>query len=133
MDLVPKRVNGRLVGYRREEGGGGDVVPFGLRKEYGDHVGRARAFEIVTLNLSVVTGLGFVVLAAVMRDSLTLGVVSGFFFAGFVMAWLISYMMYVVVSAEGIDLLQVILAWRHLEKERRERWEYYRSRMPDSR
>lgn len=82
---------------------------------------RARAFNISTLNLSIVTGILFTIAAIVFGASLSLFVLALYFFGGFTVAWLIAYLLHTAISSEGAQLYEVARMWNFLDREQRER------------
>ena len=57
----------------------------------GSYEDRARGFALATWQLSVVTGAGLVIGAAVLGKSLSFLALAGWFFAGFTAVWLVSF------------------------------------------
>lgn len=86
---------------------------------------RARAFNISTLNLSIVTGIMFAIAAIVFGASLSFFALALYFFAGFAVAWLIAYLMHTFISAEGAQMADTLLLWRFLFNEQRHRHNRY--------
>lgn len=82
---------------------------------------RARAFSITTHTLSAVTGVAFVVAAAVFGASLSFFSLALYFFSGFVLAWLVAYFLHTAISAEGAQMADTLLLWRFLFNEQRHR------------
>ncbi|MBI1294300.1 hypothetical protein GC175_05000 [bacterium] len=82
---------------------------------------RAEGFSISTWQLSAVTGVLFVVAAAVFGASLSFFTLALAFFFGFSAAWLIAYFLHVWVSAEGAQLTEVLLLWKFLFREQAHR------------
>lgn len=92
----------------------------------GNHSDRAKAFNISTLNLSIVAGLAFVVAALVFGASLSFFSLAMYFFSGFVLAWLVAYFLHTAISAEGAQMADTLLLWRFLFNEQRHRHGRYR-------
>jgi len=82
---------------------------------------RAEGFSIATWQLSAVTGVLFVVAAAVFGPSLSFFTLALAFFFGFSAAWLTAYLLHVWVSAEGAQLTETLLLWKFLFREQRHR------------
>lgn len=91
----------------------------------GDWSDRARAFNLSTLNLSIVTGGLAIVAALVFGASFSLWSLLAYFFGGFALAWLIAYLLHTFVSAEGSQFLETIFLWRFLANEQRHRHSRY--------
>ena len=82
---------------------------------------RAEGFSISTWQLSAVTGVLFVVAAAVFGPSLSFFTLALAFFFGFSAAWLTAYFLHVWVSAEGAQLTETLLLWKFLFREQKYR------------
>ena len=87
---------------------------------------RARAFNVTTYTLSTVTGIAFVLAAWVFGASLSFFVLAGYFFGGFVLAWLAAYFLHTAISAEGAQMADTLLLWRFLFNEQRHRHGRYK-------
>ena len=88
---------------------------------------RARGFGIATLPLAASVGIVVALVAVVgwrvpVASLITLLLALG----GFAGTWLIAYLAHVFVSPDGATFLHVILAWRYLRREQRERHNRYR-------
>lgn len=86
---------------------------------------RARAFNITTLNLSIVTGILATIAALVFGASVSFFVLALYFFGGFTLAWVIAYALHTFVSAEGAQMADTLLLWRFLFNEQRHRHQRY--------
>ena len=93
---------------------------------------RAAAFNKTTYTLSMVTGVAFVIGGAVFGPSLSFFALSMYFFGGFVLAWLIAYLLHTFVSAEGAQMADTLLLWRFLFNEQRHRHNRYTTPKTDS-
>jgi hypothetical protein len=88
----------------------------------GSYQDRARGFSTVTFNLSLVTGVGLVVAALVLRDGVTFAALTGVFFAGFCLVWLISFLLHTFISPEGVEIFETWQYWQFIRAEQQERW-----------
>jgi hypothetical protein len=88
----------------------------------GSYQDRARAFSHVTLNLSLVTGAGLVVAAMVLGDTTSFALLTGYFFTGFCLVWLLSFILHTFVSAEGVEVIETLLYWQFIKREQSERF-----------
>ena len=86
---------------------------------------RARAFNISTLNLSIVTGILATIAALVFGASVSFFVLALYFFGGFTLAWLVAYFLHTFISAEGAQMADTLLLWRFLFNEQRHRHNRY--------
>lgn len=87
---------------------------------------RARGFNIVTWNLSLVIGGVFVVVAAVLRNNeIGLMAMALVFFFGFSITWAIAYAGHTFISPEGSQLYEIFRMWNYLDSEQRARHRYY--------
>ncbi len=87
---------------------------------------RARAFNLSTLNLSLITGGLFVVTSIAMNGAvLPILALSLYFFSGFALTWLISFTLYIFVSAEGSQFVETLMLWKYLYREQSERHRRY--------
>lgn len=86
---------------------------------------RARAFNISTLNLSIVTGILATIAALVFGASLSFFVLALYFFGGFTLAWLIAYALHTFVSAEGSQFVDTLMLWAFLRREQAHRHQRY--------
>ena len=86
---------------------------------------RARAFNISTLNLSIVTGILATIAALVFGASVSFFVLALYFFGGFTLAWLVAYALHTFISAEGAQMADTLLLWRFLFNEQRHRHNRY--------
>jgi hypothetical protein len=93
---------------------------------------RARAFNISTLNLSIVTGILATIAALVFGASVSFFVLALYFFGGFTLAWLVAYALHTFVSAEGSQMADTLLLWRFLFNEQRHRHQRYNAPKTDS-
>jgi hypothetical protein len=83
---------------------------------------RARGFNIVTWNLSLVIGGVFVVVAAVLRNNeIGLMAMALVFFFGFSITWAIAYASHTFISPEGSQLYEIFRMWNYLDSEQRAR------------
>lgn len=86
---------------------------------------RARAFNISTLNLSIVTGILATIAALVFGASVSFFALALYFFGGFTLAWLVAYLLHTFVSAEGAQMADTLLLWHFLFTEQRYRHQRY--------
>ena len=91
----------------------------------GGYEDRARGFAIATWQLSVVTGAGMAIAALVLGGSFSFVALTGWFFAGFCLVWLASFILHTFVSAEGSEFLSTVFLWRFLFAEQRHRHNRY--------
>lgn len=90
-------------------------------------VDRAKGFLISNLPLFAAFALVVVLAAINLHGSPLLSWFSfNVFWTTFTGAWLVSYVVTLVVSAEGVALFEAIMKWRIISREQRERWRYYR-------
>ena len=88
----------------------------------GTYSDRANGFNRITLNLSLIVGLGFLTMATVLSgNSITFAVMTGAFFFGFLVTWLVAYILHVAISPEGNDLYETWRMWNFLDREQKER------------
>jgi hypothetical protein len=87
----------------------------------GDYVNRAKGFSITTMNISIVVGILFIIAAFAIRDTVTFGIITLWFFTGFCVVWLISYVLHVFISPEGAEMLEILMYWRFINREQAER------------
>lgn len=89
---------------------------------------RAQGFLIATVPLFAGLALGMVLISVFFFNvpfmSLTALVI---FWLSFVAAWLIAYVYTLAVSAEGIAMFEARKKWQVIEREQRERWDYYKN------
>ena len=93
---------------------------------------RAAAFNKTTYTLSLVTGVAFVIGGAVFGPGLSFFALSLYFFGGFVLAWLIAYLLHTFVSAEGAQMADTLLLWQFLFREQQHRHGRYATPKTDS-
>lgn len=83
---------------------------------------RARAFNLSTLNLALVTGGLFIVASIALAGKvLPLFTLALIYFAGFSVTWLIAYFLHTMISAEGAQMADTLLLWQFLAREQQER------------
>jgi hypothetical protein len=90
------------------------------------HVDRAKGFSIATAPLAGVAGIVAAIVGVIgwqvpIASLVTLLLALG----GFALTWLIAYGLHTFVSADGALFLHVILAWRYLFLEGKERRKRY--------
>jgi hypothetical protein len=93
----------------------------------GSYEDRARGFSHATFNLSWVTGVLFVIAAIAIKDSITFGLVTMWFFTGFCAVWLIAFFLHTFISAEGAEFIEVVMYWRFINREQDERHRRYKA------
>jgi len=93
---------------------------------HSSHSDRAHGFVLVTAPLAAATGL-VVLLVAISAFGLPVLSVAALLvaLAGFTAAWLVAYALHVFVSSDGALFLHVILMWRLLFLEGRDRRRRY--------
>lgn len=92
---------------------------------------RAHAFNISTLNLSIVTGVLFTIAAIVFGASLSFFALALYFFGGFTLSWLIAYLLHTFVSAEGSQFADTLFLWSFLRREQAHRHQRYNAPTTD--
>ena len=144
-DLVPVRWNakGQVTGYEYREPELAqppqviDVSPImtptlGQLRQSTSHIegswsDRARAFNLTTANLSLVTGVLFVVASVFLNGAiLPIFTLAMIFFSGFSVTWLGAFLIHTLISAEGAQFVEVWRLWNFLDREQRERHIRYR-------
>jgi hypothetical protein len=101
-------------------------APISAPMPYSGHVDRAKGFGIATAPLAGVVGF-IVLLIGISAFGVPLLSVGALLLAlaGFAVTWLIAFALHVFVSADGSLFLHVILAWRYLFLEGKERRKRY--------
>jgi hypothetical protein len=101
-------------------------APISAPMPYSGHVDRAKGFSLATAPLAGVAGF-IVLLIGISAFGVPLLSVGALLLAlgGFALTWLIAYGLHTFVSADGALFLHVILAWRYLFLEGKERRKRY--------
>jgi hypothetical protein len=93
---------------------------------YSSHTDRAKGFSIATGPLAAATGFVVLLIGITAFGVPVLSVAALLLaLAGFTLAWLIAYIFHVFVSADGALVLHVIMGWRYLKREQKERFKRY--------
>jgi hypothetical protein len=102
------------------------TAPISAPMPYSGHVDRAKGFSIATGPLAGVVGIVAAIVGVIgwQVPIASLGALL-LALAGFAMTWLIAYGLHTFVSADGALFLHVILAWRYLFLEGKERRKRY--------
>lgn len=88
---------------------------------------RAQGFLITNVPLFAGLALGMVLISVFFFNVPFLSLPAlVIFWLSFVLAWLISYIYTLAVSAEGIAMYEARQKWQVIKKEQQERWRYYR-------
>ena len=101
-------------------------APISAPMPYASHKDRAVGFSLATAPLAAVVGF-VVLLIGISAFSVPLLSVGALLLAlgGFALTWLIAFALHIFVSADGALFLHVILAWRYLFLEGKERRKRY--------
>jgi hypothetical protein len=102
-------------------------APVSAPMPHSGHVDRAKGFSIATAPLASVVGLVIAIIGVLgwqvpIASLVTLLLALG----GFALTWLIAYGLHVFVSSDGALFVHVLLAWRYLNTEQKERHKRYR-------
>lgn len=90
-------------------------------------VDRAQGFLIANVPLFAGLALGFVLISVFFFNVPFLSLPAlVIFWITFVLAWLVSYIYTLMVSAEGIALYESKQKWNVIKREQQERWDYYK-------
>jgi hypothetical protein len=89
-------------------------------------VDRAKGHAISTIPLLAAFSLLVVIVRMVVTGApiMTLATLS-WFWTVFVLAWLISYLVMLMMSAEGVTLVESVFKWIVISQEQKYRWRYY--------
>jgi len=90
-------------------------------------VDRAKGFLIAGVPLYAAYGVGMLILAVALFDTPVLSL-TGFvvFWLSFVGAWSWGYFQTLRASAEGVSLYEAKRKWDVVDREQKERWDYYK-------
>lgn len=89
-------------------------------------VDRAQGHAISTIPLLAAFALLVVIVRTVATGAPIMTMVTlSWFWAVFVLAWLISYVVMLMMSAEGVTLVESIFKWTIISREHKRRWDYY--------
>lgn len=93
------------------------------------YVDRSKGFQLATLPIAAAFGLGVLLIAYVGFDTPFLSV-SAFvvFWLAFLAWWLVGWLIHHAASPDGNALIHTLLGWRYLNREQKERHQYYRGR-----
>jgi hypothetical protein len=104
-------------------------APITMPMPHSGHLDRARGFSLATAPLAAATAVVVLLIGIIAFGVPVLSVAALLLaLAGFTAAWLIAYAMHVWVSPDGALFLHVILMWRLLFLEARERRRRYGKR-----
>lgn len=99
----------------------------------GSYSDRAKGFTIATWQLSAVVAVAAVVVSKLLFAYPLLSVVAlAWFVSGFLVVWLIAYLVHTFVSAEGAEFIETWRHWDYIEREQRERLRRTGAPSPDS-
>jgi hypothetical protein len=87
---------------------------------------RAKGHAISTIPLLAAFAVLVVIVRTVATGApiMTLATLS-WFWTVFVLAWLISYLVMLMMSAEGVTLVESVFKWMVISREQKYRWHYY--------
>jgi hypothetical protein len=102
-------------------------APVSAPMPHSGHVDRAKGFSIATAPLASVVGL-VMAIVGVLGWQVPIASLATLLLAlaGFALTWLTAYGLHVFVSSDGALFVHVLLAWRYLNTEQKERHKRYR-------